>query len=187
MAGRGFPAPEVYEGFPQHENGIGMAAAFAAAFHGDAGAAHGRRPGFFAWVDGAPAAGYRARRADGGPAPTDAGDGVTVLTGQYGAEVIAPLVRAQYGEGRVDVVAVENRFFGGNIAVSGLLTGGDVATALEEAPPGRRFLLGDACLSEGRFLDGVGVDELPHPVQVVASDGLSLRRALDECLSPAAR
>ena len=187
MAGRPFPATEVYEGFPQHENGIGMAAAFAAAFGGDAGAAHSRRPGFFAWVDGAPAEGYRARRTAGRADPAVTGDGVTVVTGAYGAAVIEPLVRARYGTGAVDVMAVENRFFGGNIAVSGLLTGSDVASALELAPTGRRFLLGDACLSEGRFLDGLSVDDLPRPVQVVASDGLSLRRALDECLSPAGR
>ena len=187
MAGRTFPAAEAYEGFAQHENGIGMAAAFAAAFDGDAGAAHGRRPGFFAWVDGAPAAGYRAPRMKGEAAAPAPGDGVTVVTGAYGAAVIEPLVRARYGDAAVDVLAVENRFFGGNIGVSGLLTGRDVADALEQAPPGRRFLLGDACLSEGRFLDGVSVHDLPHPVQVVASDGLSLRRALDECLSPAGR
>ena len=187
MAGRSFPGPDAYEGFPQHENGIGMAAAFAAAFEGDADAAHGRRAGFFAWVDGAPASGYRARRMNGGHPPVDTGDGVTVLTGAYGAAVIEPLVRARYGAGRVEVVAVENRFFGGNIGVSGLLTGGDVAHTLEQAPAGRRFLLGDACLSEGRFLDGVSVDDLPRPVQVVPSDGLSLRRTLDECLTPAGR
>ena len=187
MAGRAFPAAEVYEGFAQHENGIGMASAFAAAFEGDASAAHGRKAGFFAWVDGAPAAGYRARRAGGDPTSAVTGEGVTVVTGVYGAAVIEPLVRARYGAERVDVLPVENRFVGGNIAVSGLLTGSDVAAALEQAPTGRRFLLGDACLSEGRFLDGMAVGELPRPVQVVESDGLSLRRALDECLIPAGR
>ena len=47
LAGRPFPTAEAYDGFPQHENGIGMARAFEAAFHGDAAAAHGVRPGFF--------------------------------------------------------------------------------------------------------------------------------------------
>src|ERR1700691_4481060 len=66
IAGRPSPATARYDGFPQHENGIGMARAFAAAFGGDEGAAFGVKPGFFAWVDGAPAAGYRADRT--GPA-----------------------------------------------------------------------------------------------------------------------
>ena len=35
IAGRPFPEAERYDGFPQHENGIGMARAFAAAFGGD--------------------------------------------------------------------------------------------------------------------------------------------------------
>ena len=60
LARRRFPPTPAYDGFPQHENGIGMARAFEAAFHGDVSAAHGVQPGFFSWVDGAPAAGYRA-------------------------------------------------------------------------------------------------------------------------------
>ena len=62
MAERPFPPAATYEGFPQHENGLGMARAFEAAFGGDEHAALGVRPGFFAAVDGAPAAGYRAPR-----------------------------------------------------------------------------------------------------------------------------
>ena len=76
------------------------------------------------------------------------------------------------------ILTVANRFFGGNIGVAGLLTGGDVAAALEAAPAGRRFLLPDVCLSGGRFLDGVGVDQLPRPVEVVPADGASLRAAV---------
>ena len=63
MAERPFPAAHTYEGFPQHENGLGMARAFEAAFGGDERAALGVRPGFFAAVDGAPATGYRAPRS----------------------------------------------------------------------------------------------------------------------------
>jgi hypothetical protein len=39
--------------------------------------------------------------------------------------------------------------------------------------------LPDACLSEGRFLDDLTVGDLPRPVEVVATDGLSLRQALE--------
>ncbi|HXQ58779.1 MAG TPA: DUF512 domain-containing protein [Acidimicrobiales bacterium] len=186
IAGRPFPESERYDGFPQHENGIGMARAFAAAFAGDDGAAFGVRPGFFAWVDGAPAAGYRAPRTDPGvfPARKAAGPAapVAVITGEYGAMVLAPLV-AGLGTGSVAdgirLLPVHNSFFGGNIAVTGLLTGVDVARALNREPVGDRYLLPDVCLSEGRFLDGMTVGELPRPVEVVPSDGLSLRRALD--------
>jgi putative radical SAM enzyme (TIGR03279 family) len=192
LAGRPFPAAARYDGFPQHENGIGMARAFAAAFGGDEGAAFGVKPGFFAWVDGAPAEGYRAPRtgregpADTGPAPAT-GEPVAVITGEYGALVLGPLLAdlestaAAGGHRRADIrlLPVANRFFGGNIAVTGLLTGADVARALADQPTGHRYLLPDVCLSEGRFLDGLTVGELPRPVEIVPTDGLSLRLALD--------
>jgi NifB/MoaA-like Fe-S oxidoreductase len=177
MAGRPFPEGESYEGFPQHENGVGMARAFAAAFEGDEGAAFGVRPGFFAAVDGAPATGYRAPRAAAG---TDSGSElpVTILTGSYGGAVLEPLL-ASLARSDVRVLPVANRFFGGNIGVAGLLCGTDLAEVLTDQPEGQRYLLPDACLSEGRFLDDWTVDELPRPVEVVPTDGLSLRRALE--------
>jgi hypothetical protein len=76
-------------------------------------------------------------------------------------------------------VPVANTFFGGNIGVSGLLTGTDLSEVLRHQPEGHRYLLPDACLSEGRFLDDLAVADLPRPVEVVATDGLSLRRALE--------
>jgi len=207
LAGRPFPDADAYDGFPQHENGIGMARAFAAAFGGDPSAAFGVRPGFFSWVDGAPAAGYRATRAagpgDGRPSPApgarvpsgSTGDrAVAIITGEYGALVLGPLVQRYRGQASahaggpvpaVRLLTVRNDFFGGNIAVTGLLTGADISRVLAREPEGERFLLPDACLSEGRFLDGMTVDELPRRVEVVASDGRSLRRALDAVAAPA--
>jgi NifB/MoaA-like Fe-S oxidoreductase len=176
MAGRIFPDVVTYEGFPQHENGVGMARAFAAAFAGDEAAAFGVRPGFFAAVDGAPATGYRAPRAAVGDR-AGAGSAVTILTGVYGAAVLEPLV-ASLARNDVRVLPVENRFFGGNVGVAGLLTGTDLAAVLRDEPEGGRYLLPDACLSEGRFLDDWTVDDLPRAVEVVPTDGLSLRRAL---------
>ena len=185
MAGRPFPPVEHYDGFPQHENGIGMARAFEAAYGGDAGAAHGVRPGFFAWVDGAPATGYRAPRDHAARADVvgDVATPIAVVTGEYGAAVLGAvlsdvLASGTAGGAPVRLLVVSNHYFGGTIAVTGLLTGSDVAAALAGEPVGHRYLLPDVCLSEGRFLDGVTAAELPHPVEVVASDGLSLRAAL---------
>ena len=185
MAERPFPPAATYEGFPQHENGLGMARAFEAAFGGDEHAALGVRPGFFAAVDGAPAAGYRApRRAAGDPVGgPGAGEGdpaapVAVLTGEYGARVLAPLV-ASLGRDDIRLVPVRNDFFGGNIGVSGLLTGTDLTRVLADQPEGHRYLLPDSCLSEGRFLDDLTLADLPRTVEVVPTDGLSLRRALE--------
>jgi putative radical SAM enzyme (TIGR03279 family) len=225
MAGVPFPDADHYEGFAQHENGIGMATAFAAAFAGDDEAAHGTRPGFFAWVDGAPAAGYRAprtvpvgtvplgtgpvgtvpvelgrapgqRRASAPTAsgnrtdtgagltqepPTAAPDATAILTGRYGAEVLGPLVADMPD---VRLVVVDNRYFGGNIGVAGLLVGEDLTRVLATQPEGDRYLLPDVCLSAGRFLDGTAVEDLPRSVEVVGADGASLRRALGALRSP---
>ena len=87
-----------------------------------------------------------------------------------------PLVSPLPGD--IEVVAVRNEFFGGNIAVAGLLTGADLAAVLAGLPEGRRYLIPDSCLSGGKFLDGMALGDLPRPVEVVPADGASLRRAL---------
>ena len=193
LAGRPMPPAAHYDGFEMHEDGIGMARAFEQEFLGVADVPTTTQSGFFAWVDGAPGAGYRAPRnpagetsprSTGGPttavtlgARRDAP--VAVLTARYGAAVIAPLLG---GIGRKDVRVLEvpNEFFGGNTAVTGLMVGEDIARCLRREPAGHRYLLPDVCLSEGRFLDGLTVADLPHPVEVVPTDGISLRRALRE-------
>ena len=193
LAGRQFPPLPAYDALDQHENGIGMARAFEAevraALAGERWElAAGTRPGFFASVDGAPAEGYRAPRA-GTPQTSEPvvlrtrdpiTVPVTIVTGEYGAAVLEPLVAdlRDAAGAEVRVVGVENRFFGGNIAVTGLLTGADVSRAIASIPTGTRVLLPDVVLSNGRFLDGATLDDLPRPVEVVATDGASLVAAL---------
>lgn len=181
LADRPFPALDAYEGCAQHENGIGMARTFEAEVHAALGGGDvevaGVRSGFFAWVDGAPAGGYRAPRTARPPATAPAtGAPAVVVTGELGARVLAPLLPLL--PAGVSLLPVENRYFGGNIGVTGLLTGADVSRALADAPPDRRYLLPDVVLSRGRFLDGVAVDDLPRRVEVVPTDGAALVAAL---------
>ena len=180
LAGIEFPDPEAYEGFPMHEDGVGMATTLKMEFTGQTDGATGTRPGFFAWVEGAPAAGYRAPRSDGSTPinmrPRKSAP-VGVVTGEYGAAVLAPLLKS-LGRDDVRVVPVENRFFGGTTAVAGLLVGDDIANTLANQPEGHRYLLPDVCLSQGMFLDGTRPGDLPRPVEVVPTDGVALRRAL---------
>ena len=140
MCGRGFPAAEHYEGFEMHEDGIGMARSFETEFLKNGHQPTPPRSGFFAWVDGAPADGYRAPRQgsaaevvapgpEAAPVAVSLGqrrprrDGaVAVLTGTLGAAVVSPLV-ASLGRRDARVLPVENRFFGGNIGVTGLMVG----------------------------------------------------------------
>jgi NifB/MoaA-like Fe-S oxidoreductase len=222
LADRPFPEPAAYEGFAMHEDGIGMARTFELEFSGAIAGSGGAEPGFFAWVDGAEAAGERASGAAsaarttryeaagdlGAPAegyravrggcavevqPGDATSGATsvslrprpprpdapvgVLTSRYGARIVGPLL-ATAGRDDVRVVPVENRYFGGNVAVTGLMVGEDLARVLAAEPVGHRYLLPDVCLSGGRFLDGTTPADLPRPVEVVPTDGAALRRAL---------
>jgi NifB/MoaA-like Fe-S oxidoreductase len=193
LAGRAFPALDAYDGCPQHENGIGMARTFEAevraALAGESGEATGPRSGFFAWVDGAPADGYRAPKLHqplehpGGATKHKRADSRCVLiTGKLGAQVLEPLVDEL--PGAVRLLPVANRFFGGNIGVTGLLTGADVADALAAEPEPEpesnavRYLLPDVALSRGRFLDDTTVAQLPRTVEVIAADGGALVRAL---------
>jgi len=167
----------------------------------------GTRAGFFAWADGTAAPGCAAtarptgqwREIDGAPgegyrAPRTATDppGVEVtltpgrtrpvwlLTGSYGAMALGPVIGrlGKLSDVPVRLREVPNRFFGGNIGVTGLLTGRDIASALSEVPGSDRVLLPDVVLSDDRFLDGSTLADLPRPVEVVPTDGASLVGAL---------
>jgi putative radical SAM enzyme (TIGR03279 family) len=177
-----FPSAEAYEGFAMHEDGIGMVRTFQQELLGEVDVPTGVRPGFFAWVEGAPPEGYRAeRRGEGEPVAVQitARDNrpTAVLTGAYGAQVLAPLL-VEIDRPDVRIVEVQNRFFGGNIGVAGLLVGEDLSRTLATEPEGHRYLLPDVCLSQDLFLDGTSVHDLPREVEVVPTDGVALRRAL---------
>ncbi len=183
LAQRPFPALATYDGCQQHENGIGMARTFEAevraALAGHDVVGTGPRSGFFAWVDGAPADGYRAPRTAAAKATGPiggAGRCNVIVTGEMGAAVLEPLLAEL--PGRVRLLPVKNGFFGGNIGVTGLLTGEDIAAALEGQPEDDRYLLPDVALSRGRFLDGTTAEALPRLVEIVPTDGGSLVNAL---------
>ncbi|HLK45591.1 MAG TPA: DUF512 domain-containing protein, partial [Acidimicrobiales bacterium] len=180
VAGRPLPRVDAYDSLDQAENGIGLWAGFAAAFTRRRGALS-VRPGFFQAVEGAPALGYRAPH--GAPtASTAPARRVVVLTGCYAAPLLSDLVTSA-SLGDVEVRPVENRFFGGNIAVAGLLCGEDVRGAIAADGGDATYLLPDACLTNGRFLDGVALESLEGDVRTVETDGAALRREL-EALAP---
>ena len=180
LAGAELPPYESYGDFSQHENGVGITRAFERAFQGGAGEVHGVKQGFFAWVEGAPKEGYRAVRSTGGSnlaVPRRRGQRkVALVTSTYGAAVLPSIVSPHFPQ--VDYVEVENRFFGGNVGVAGLMVGEDIAAALEASPEYDLYLLPDVCLSEDKFLDGTTVESLPFPIEVVPTDGAGLRAAL---------
>lgn len=187
LAGEPFPSADAYEGFPQHENGIGMAAALAA----DSAPVPHR-------ASAAPPWGYRAVRSDeaSDAASGAAGDGgrrVAVVTGELGAPVVAPLLRELAGpfEDRLDVVTVRNDFFGGNIAVTGLLVGDDLCRAIAALDDDVVAVVPDVVFNEGRTLDDWTADDLRartgREIVVVPTDADGLRRAADLCVPSTVR
>ena len=175
MAGRALPSLERYEDVDQFENGIGMAAAFIAEASGQLEGAQLRHSGFFQAVDGAPPWGYRAPRSSHSMERSSLAP--TLLTGELGAGVLHAALEAM-GRPEIEVVPVENRFFGGTTGVTGLLTAEDIERAMLQVGA-RRWILPDVCLTEGRFLDGRSPGSLPEQVEVIETSGRALRQLLE--------
>ncbi len=175
VAGLTPPSATKFESLDQAENGIGLVAAFCESFSNDL-KMDKLGTGFFQSVDGAPEWGYRAPRAAHGE--LEYGDSVLVVTGEYAAPILRDLFDS-HGFTDIGILPVKNSYFGGNIKVAGLLTGLDLTTALADIEPNTVCLLPDVCLSEGRFLDGLTLDDLPHRVITVATTGQDLRSTLE--------
>jgi putative radical SAM enzyme (TIGR03279 family) len=177
VAERPLPGIERYDSLDQAENGIGLWASFEASFLRRRRGLE-VRPGFFQSVDGAPALGYRAPHTTTEPSDTAGAERVVVLTGEYAAPLLVDLFE-RTGLGGVEVHPVANRFFGGNIAVAGLLCGADVAAAIERDGGAATYLVPDACVTNDRFLDGIELGTLGADVRAVGTDGTTLRRELE--------
>ncbi len=104
-----FPTSEWYDGFPQYENGIGLVRVFADE-----------------------AAQFRNELLSAVSALPRGSEAATVVTGVMAATTLAGALNACEASGRVRLLVVPNRFFGGNVAVTGLLTGSDLVAALIE-------------------------------------------------------
>jgi putative radical SAM enzyme (TIGR03279 family) len=181
VAGRPIPGVDAYDSLDQAENGIGMWASFEQAFLRRRRGLE-VRPGFFQSVDGAPAIGYRAPHTTTPPLARPAANRVVVLTGTYAAPLLEGLFE-RGGVRDVEVRGVPNRFFGGNIAVAGLLCGRDVADAIAADGGRATYLVPDTCVTNDRFLDGIELGSLDVDVRAIGTDGAALRRELEGLLA----
>ncbi len=177
VAGRALPGVADYDNLDQAENGIGLWATFEADFLRRRRTL-AIRPGFFQSVDGAPAVGYRAPHGVAPPDESAAPGRVVVMTGTYARPLLDAMI-SRTSLADIEVLAVENRFFGGNIGVAGLLCGADVARVLREDGGDATYLLPESCLTNGLFLDGMSLDALNGDVRAVPTEGAALRRELE--------
>jgi putative radical SAM enzyme (TIGR03279 family) len=109
---------------------------------------------------------------------------LTVVTGTLFAPVLVRAL-ADAGCGSVRVLPVENRLFGGNVSVTGLLGGADILAGIAADGATGTYLVPDVVVnSDGLLLDDVPADQLAGragcDVRVIGGDGASLAAALDD-------
>lgn len=154
------PVPEAdfYEGYPQLGNGVGMIRKFT--------------DEFAAVAPRLPAALPRPRR-------------VLVVTSHCGAPILRDMAeRLNRVQGlHVEVLRVENEFFGPTVTVAGLLTAEDIARAVGQRPEVDAVLIPEVAMrdGDGKFLDDWTVQDIARrvwtQVQVVPVDGRALAEA----------
>jgi NifB/MoaA-like Fe-S oxidoreductase len=156
-AGRALPAASAYEDFPQVENGVGLIRRFEADL--------------------------AARRRLLTPLAADSGHRpgrrrVAVITGLLFAPLLEPSLKAAVGRtgeaGSFDlrVLPVQNRLFGAQVTVAGLLGGREVEGALRAAGPWDRVLLpAEMVNADGLTLDDVRPEQLAAGLGVVVQVG----------------
>jgi hypothetical protein len=92
-----------------------------------------------------------------------------LVTGEYGAAALAPVLdRLERMAGRpLRILKVRNDFFGGNVAVAGLVVGEDARRAIAgDTGPAGVYLVPDVALSGDTFLDGVTLAEVATATRV---------------------
>ncbi len=142
LAGRDIPDERFYEGYPQLDNGVGMLRCHREEYLAELDCSEFCRGGRTAIVTG------KAAEA-------------------HIRELIAETARRFPGLD-CEVFAIENRFYGKNITVSGLLTGRDVIEQLRGKAEGRYLLLPCNMLRYERdmFLDGLTPADLERELGV---------------------
>ena len=158
-AGLPLPEYEYYDEFTQLEDGVGLCTLL--------------KHEFYEALDYFPPAEYRRR--------------VTIPTGKAAYSTIKELANAaesRYNGLKIDVIAMENNFFGELITVTGLLTGGDIAAQLKNRDNGDAVLICESTLryEHDKFIDDTTPEYVEHelglPVLMVPNDGYKLLCAM---------
>lgn len=144
------PACEIYEDFPQIENGVGMAALLIDEVHS-----------YVAQKENV----LRKKFND-----ADQNKKIMLATGVAAFDIIrelAEFVSEKFDLKNVTVKAIKNEFFGENVTVSGLITGGDLIKQLSEYETPDRILITENMLRSGEtvFLDNITVSDVEEKLK----------------------
>lgn len=142
-AKREIPNAESYEGFPQLENGVGLAASLKEEF--DCGIEH---------------LNCKERKRC-----------VSVATGELVYEFISALCKRLEEKCpglKINCYAIKNEFFGGGVNVSGLIVGRDILNQLTGRELGEELFISSSALRVGEdiFLDDMTLEELENKLSV---------------------
>lgn len=143
-AGRDIPSPEYYEGYPALENGVGLISLL-------------REEVEFALED---------REYDDTLNHT-----VSVACGECThshLENILKTINTKYPNIKINVYKIKNNFFGGQIDVTGLVTGQDLIAQLKDKDLGSKLIIPSCMLRfEGDiFLDDVSVEDVEKELNI---------------------
>ncbi|SMB94442.1 putative radical SAM enzyme, TIGR03279 family [Desulfonispora thiosulfatigenes DSM 11270] len=141
-ASKMFPSKEVYEEFPQTENGIGIGRIFLDEF-------------------------MELEKTFPKEVSTKS---YVVVTGVSGQFVLTPLIErmSQIKGLDLELKTVENSFFGPRVTVTGLLTGTDLIKNLRGLPKGTNVVISKVMLKqeEDVFLDGLTVEDVQRELNI---------------------
>lgn len=152
-AGMPIPSRRHYGNYPQIEDGVGMIRSFTGAFDS-----------MMAKLAKKPLSKTAAKKLNG-----------TIMTGEMFAPILEEKIRelnSEFGT-RLNVLAVKNTYFGGDVAVAGLLTGQDFIAAKDKIKGDFVIIPKHTIKSdEPVFLDGMTKDQLlkKFPVPVYPQD-----------------
>lgn len=139
LAGFEYPPDAAYEGYPQLENGVGPARLFLDELEAAAGKDDLKL----------------ARETT-----------VTIAAGRAAEPLFAKLTDAfsRFAGLNINLVIVDNKYFGSSVTVSGLLTGSDLQRVLRDKAIGEALYISKRMLKDESelFLDGTSISELEN-------------------------
>jgi putative radical SAM enzyme (TIGR03279 family) len=141
LAGRPFPHPRTYDGYPQLENGVGLSQRLITAFR---------------------------RREKSLPISLKEERSFLLLTGEMASCLLRPIIDRlnEIRNLRIELVALKNSLFGSSVTVAGLLSGSDFKEFLKRRKDAAVLIPESALRDQGEaFLDGLSLSQISQEAQ----------------------